>query len=50
MIDVPVLERDAETRYEFFTRRPTSRLCHTCLLGSVIDEQNAKQMQKGASS
>ena len=50
MIDVPVLEQEAEIRYEFFSRRPDSDLCHRCLLRSVVEGQHAKPMSNGAAN
>ncbi len=47
MIDVPVLEQKGEIKYGFFSRRPDSDLCHQCLLASVLQEQDAEQIQKG---
>lgn len=46
MIDVPILERDPETRDDFFTRRPDSDLCHACLFRSVAEKKNKKSRRK----
>lgn len=40
MIDVPILDCRLEIRDEFFMHRPTSNLCHACLLKSVADNQH----------